>query len=100
MKSLLDRLPRGIRIVAVALLVTLAPIALAVLASLIGEAAGCSVNESGASPCMIAGIDAGGALNTLFTAGWLGVLVLPFSSLAIIAGMGIAIFDFANRKRL
>ncbi|MFN0024190.1 MAG: hypothetical protein ACKVS5_09860 [Parvularculaceae bacterium] len=97
--SFLDRIPRGFKIIGIAVLVPLAPLGLAVTASLIGDAAGCAVNEGGASECRIGGVDVGESLYALFTAGWLGILLLPFSALAVLAGIGITALDFFNRKR-
>lgn len=97
--SFISRAPRGIKINGAAILTALALLALAIAASLIGDAAGSSVHEGGATPCMIAGVDAGGTLNTMFTAGWLSFLILPFASLVIVIGLEIEPFDVMKARR-
>lgn len=96
--SFIRHIPRGLKIAGVALQVSLAPVAVAVIASLIAVAASCAVHEGGATPCMIAGVEAGAALNAMFTAGWLGFQVLLISSLFTLAEIGIAVFDFMNAR--
>lgn len=48
---------------------------------------------------MIAGVDAGGTLNTMFTAGSLRILILPLASLVIVIGLEIEPFDVMKARR-
>jgi hypothetical protein len=74
----------------VLLLVGVAPIALAALASWIAEANGCQLNEGMANSCLIGGSDWGSALYTMFVAGWLflvTMLLIPVGLIAFVVGI-------------
>lgn len=92
------RVPRGLKIAGASFLVAAAPMALAIGADVLGGAFGCEVHEGYASPCMVAGVDIGRALNSAFVMGWLTILALPVAAIGMVAGLIIAVLD-ATRKR-
>ncbi|MFL1463836.1 hypothetical protein ACI6QG_16625 [Roseococcus sp. DSY-14] len=47
------------------------------LSSLIADALGCTLNEAAAHPCIVLGVDIGGALVTGFVLGWLMLVTWP-----------------------
>jgi len=67
------------------LLVAAAPIISVMISSAIAEAHGCTLNEGGAHPCIISGVDRGEELLTMFVLGWLMLITLPAG--AITCGM-------------
>jgi hypothetical protein len=97
--SFISRLPRGVKIAAVAIFAPLAPLVLAIVASLIGDAAGCSVHEGGPSPCLILGVDVGDALYSMFVAAWLSFLILPFASLVLLGGVILTVYDILQKRK-
>ena len=54
------------------------PLLSVVLASVVAELAGCTVNEAAATPCLVGGRDIGGVLVTMFVLGWLMLVTAPF----------------------
>jgi hypothetical protein len=87
----------GLKIAGIAFLVSSAPLAFSLLASLAGAVFDCSVNEAGASPCLVGGADIGGALATMFLAGWYSVVILPIAGPILILGIVLAVIE--RRKR-
>lgn len=53
------------------------PIAAVALSSVLASAWGCTVNESGTTPCLVGGRDAGPLLSDLFVSGWWMLISLP-----------------------
>lgn len=92
------KIPRGIAIAGLSLLVAAAPIAIAIGADALGAAFGCEVHEGYSSPCVVAGVDIGRALGSAFVLGWLTILVMPFAVLGAIIGLLIAVFDTTRRR--
>ncbi len=71
------------------LLVGVAPMVSALLASWIAQSNGCLLNEAMANPCMIGGQDWGGALYTMFVSGWLfllTMLLIPVGLIVLVIG--------------
>lgn len=66
---------------AVILLFAIAPMAIAVAAGQLGNALGCRVDESGAHPCPLWGMDIGEALYSAGVFGWLTLATLPTAAL-------------------
>lgn len=75
---------RYVVVVALILLVSLAPLGSAVFASVIAEAWGCPLDERSVHPCMIGGTDWGRTLSNLFVFGWLGLVTIPFGLLGLL----------------
>lgn len=92
------RISRGLAIAGVSAIIGAAPLLVAVGAGALGSALGCTVNEGGASPCLVAGVDIGDALNSLFTMGWFSILTLPFAAIGFLAGLLVAILDAMRRR--
>jgi hypothetical protein len=53
-------------------------------AGYIGELLGCTVNEAGAHPCTLLGVDIGTILGLLFVFGWLALITLPLGAFLIL----------------
>ena len=82
------------------LCVTLAPLISVVIASAIAEAHGCTLNEGGAHPCVINGVDYGETLVTMFVLGWLMLVTIPGGAIAcLIWGVILAAHFIAWRRR-
>ncbi|MEP9377624.1 hypothetical protein ABLE91_12970 [Aquabacter sp. CN5-332] len=64
-------------------LFALFPVISVALVSLVATAAGCTVNEGGVHPCLIAGADLGGLLYTMGVLGWLGLVTLPVGAILL-----------------
>ena len=58
-------------------LLSFAPVLGLVLAGTLAETLGCALDEGSAHPCMAAGVDIGGALNTAEILGWLMFVTWP-----------------------
>jgi hypothetical protein len=65
-------------------LIVWTPFLLLVLSLVVTRLTGCTVNEAGAQPCRIAGLDIGGLLYTLMMMGWLVIPLLPIMALMLI----------------
>lgn len=71
------------------LLIGIAPMVSAVLASAIAQSQGCTLNEGMANACMIFGRDWGAVLYAMFVAGWLffvTMLLIPVGLIVLIIG--------------
>ena len=80
----------------VLLLFTISPILSAMTALAIARWCGSRLDESGAHPCIILGVDAGGLLYEMFVAGWLAMFTIPLGLILIVA---IIIQMLSERKR-
>lgn len=70
--------------------VALLPVASVAVAGLVAEAAGCTLNEARAHPCVIAGLDWGGLLYTMGVLGWLMLATIPIGG-ALLAFWAVAL---------
>jgi hypothetical protein len=70
--------------------VALLPIGAVLVSEIISTAAGCTVNEAYADPCIVAGVDIADLLYTLFVSGWLALISLPFG------GAGVMVFGIVS----
>jgi len=93
------KVPRGIAIAGISILVALAPISIAIGADALGGAFGCEVHEGYSSACVVAGVDIGGALAAAFVLGWLTILLLPLAALGVLAGLLVAVLDATGKPR-
>ena len=57
--------------------VCMLPLAALVVSAALAGLLGCELNEGGAQPCVIAGLNLGGFLSGLFVSGWLALITLP-----------------------
>ncbi len=73
---------------AIVLVLSLAPMLSVVVVTLVANTAGCTLHEGYANPCVILGIDWGGALYSGFVLGWMMLLTMPFAALAV---LGLAV---------
>ena len=68
----------------VIVLLALAPVLSAFLASGIADAHGCALDEGGVHPCIIGGSDYGETLSFMFVLGWFGLITIPLCALGLV----------------
>ena len=83
----------------VAILVGIAPVVAAIGASLVADAAGCTLHEGFTNPCIIAGSDRGELLYTLFVSGWFGLVSLPVAVIALLAWLLLLVIYLLTARR-
>lgn len=79
------------------------PVGLVAVAGVIADSAGCRVNEAGANPCVIAGVDFGRALYTMLVLGWLMLVTIPAGGFLLAAWVvallvHLAVIVFRRRR--
>ncbi len=72
-------------VVAVIVLIGIAPVLSVVIASTVASANGCELHEGFANPCVIGGIDFGDTLYAMGVTGWLALVTLPLAALLGVA---------------
>jgi hypothetical protein len=82
-----------------AVLLGILPVILALGSAGLAGILGCTVNEAGASPCLVAGIDLGPALVFAFVSGWFALLTLPLAAGGALFLLGLGAFDLIRRLR-
>lgn len=78
-------------------LVGWAPLAGVLVSSLVANSFGCTLNEAGTHPCVVAGVDWGGLLGFMFVAGWLMLVTWPLMLLTFVAWMALGIVSIVKR---
>ncbi|BDP43147.1 hypothetical protein DAETH_31160 [Deinococcus aetherius] len=68
-------------------LFTFGPLLGVLLSSWVAGANGCRLDEAGTYPCVVAGVDVGGLLSTLFVLGWLMLVTIPVGVLVGLGGL-------------
>jgi hypothetical protein len=86
-------------VLAVIILVALAPAGSVVACGWIANTHGCKVDEGSVHPCMINGKDYGHLLYTLGVMGWLMLLTLPVGALALVIWLIALILHRASWRR-
>jgi len=86
-------------VLALIVLVALAPIGSVITCGWIANAHGCKVDEGSVHPCMINGKDYGQLLYTLGVLGWLMLVTLPVGALAFTIWLIILILHRASWRR-
>ncbi len=86
-------------VLAILLLVALAPVGAVAACGSIANAHGCKVDEGSVHPCMINGKDYGQLLYTLGVLGWLMLVTLPVGALAVMIWLSIIILHRASWRR-
>jgi hypothetical protein len=66
------------RVLAVIAGIALLPLLGLLLTGLIAAVTGCEVNEMGSIPCVVMGVDIGDLLSNMLSAGWFGLVTIPF----------------------
>jgi hypothetical protein len=66
-------------------LFALGPLLLALSASVIAQANGCGLDEGSVHSCLVAGVEMGEALYTMFVLGWLTMVTAPLGAMAGLA---------------
>lgn len=84
---------------ALAILACGTPLVLALGASGVASALGCKLNEGMVNPCLLSGIDIGGALTTMFVMGWLMLFTLPLAVLLIAIWIIVEIVRAVRMRR-
>lgn len=74
------------------------PVLAGLAAGEVGTALGCEVNEAGAFPCRVGGVDLGGVLGTFAVLPWLGFFTVPFAAVLVFVAAVLAVAHF-RRKR-
>lgn len=64
------------------------PFLCVLLSSAIASALGCTLNEAGAHPCFVLGVDIGEALVTGFVMGWLMLVTFPLMIISLLGWAG------------
>lgn len=84
---------------AIVVLVCLAPLISAALATWIASRNGCTLHEGFSNPCVVFGRDVGEALYTMGVMGWLALATLPLGALVVLAWIvGEAVHVVRQRK--
>jgi hypothetical protein len=91
----------------VLVLFTVAPILSVCVAELIASACGCQLDEGGAHPCIIHGVDIGPLLGDMFVCGWFMLVTIPvgvasllgFTLVIVIRGMWLRWGSSSNRAK-
>ena len=81
------------------LLLAFAPVISVALAGAIAEAHGCTLNEGGAHPCVINGVDYGQTLLTMSMLGWFMLATLPIGAFACLVWAVILVAHLVSRRR-
>jgi hypothetical protein len=91
---------RAFRIaMAIVIVICLLPIASLLLSLALASLGNCRVDEGSVHPCVIAGIDLGEALYTMFVLPWLGLLTLPVLAFALLLWAIIELTGWLRRRR-
>ena len=83
----------------IAVLLGVLPVILALGSAFLAAALGCQVNEGGASPCVVLGMDLGPALAFAFVSGWFGLLTLPVAAGGALFLLILGAVDLVRRLR-
>ena len=75
-----------------------APLSIALAAGGLASALGCELNEGSIHPCLLFGSDIGETLYTMFVAGWLTIIGIPYAVGALIVLAVVA--AILNRRRV
>lgn len=87
------------RVVAAVTVLAWAPILAVLLGMTLADGLGCAVDGIRPRPCLVGGHDMGGLLHTLFMAGYLGLLTLPFALGTAVFWVALAIRALWRRFR-
>ena len=69
---------------AILVVIGLVPVVSVALSSALASAAGCTLNEVSAHPCLILGRDWGDALQSMFVMGWLMLITVPAGAFGLV----------------
>ncbi len=75
------------------------PVLSVLVAATIANLNDCTLHEGFVNPCVIAGVDWGGALYAMGVMGWLGLVTLPFGLLILLIFALKCIVQFIRHKR-
>jgi hypothetical protein len=79
-----------VRSLLVIVLFAAAPLILVLIATVIANANGCTLNEAQLHPCVVFGVDWGGMLYGMAVMGWLGIVTLQFGAMALFVWLVVA----------
>ena len=77
----------------------LTPVGSVIIAGVVANANGCSLDEGSPHPCVIAGHDYGQTLYTMGVLGWLMLLTLPAGGVARFLWLVLLLFHHSRWKR-
>jgi uncharacterized membrane protein YhaH (DUF805 family) len=87
-------------LLALILVLMLAPVASITAAGMIADSAGCRLDEGSPHPCLVNGVDRGETVYTLAMLGWLMLLTVPVGAIALIVwGIVLALHRGAWGRR-
>lgn len=69
------------------IVIAVGPLLLVWTVDLIADLNGCDLNESGAESCLIAGLDIGGLLYSLFMSGWYLFITFPIGAVLFLGSL-------------
>jgi hypothetical protein len=75
------------------------PLLSALAASAIANMFGCGLDEGSAHACVVAGVDIGSTLYTMFVLIWFGMMTIPFAGLALLVWLIAAIILYVMHRR-
>jgi hypothetical protein len=84
---------------AVIALLTGWPVVLATVAGVTASVNGCTLNESGVHPCIVAGRDVGSTLYSMGMTPWFLIALIPLGAIAVVAWTTGWLILTAVRKR-
>ncbi|MGI8820468.1 MAG: hypothetical protein ACR2ID_06345 [Chthoniobacterales bacterium] len=79
--------------------VALAPFASILISDAIAGHYNCTLNEGGAHPCVIGGVDVGETLAVMFVLGWLMFLTVPLGAVAFLIWLVVLVIHRIRWKR-
>ncbi|MFY9641411.1 MAG: hypothetical protein WCD20_19130 [Rhodomicrobium sp.] len=83
---------------AVVVTVCLLPVASVLIASGLAGLGGCPLDEGSVHPCVVGGVDAGGALYMMAVAGWFALATLPVLGIALLVWSAVEILHFVRKQ--
>ena len=86
-------------VLAVILIVMLAPVASVMIAGSIADSHGCVLHEGFVNPCIVDGEDIGQTLYGMGMMGWLMIVTIPAGVVALLIWLVVAIILLATGRR-
>jgi hypothetical protein len=75
------------------------PVIATLAASGMGRALGCTLNAGGAHPCLLFGLDIGGALHVMFVSHWFAMVTVPVAIMVLVVWAVVALILLLLHRR-